>query len=244
VIDAKEFLRSGAGDDAARFQQNNARGHQQGLTEIVGNEDDGLAEAAGQSAEFTLELGARDRIERAKRLVHQQNRRIGGKGASHADPLTLASGKLARAPMGKFARIEADKLQHLIDAGGRASGIPILQIRNQGDIFRHREMRKQPRILNDVADAAAQANKVPPARCPALDKNFPFRGKQHPVHQPEEGGLAAAAAPKKYHGLATWDCQCDASDQRPRRNNVNVERHVPKFDHILEKIWRFRIHFD
>ncbi len=43
--------------------------------------------------EFRLKLCARDWIERAKGLVHQQNGRLGGERARQSDALPLAAGK-------------------------------------------------------------------------------------------------------------------------------------------------------
>ena len=47
-----------------------------------------------QPLEFGVQLGLRDRIERAERLVHQQQLRIGRQRARQADALTLATGQL------------------------------------------------------------------------------------------------------------------------------------------------------
>ncbi len=177
MIKAKKFLRRGAGDDAARLEQNDSRGEKEGFAQIVGDEDDGLAEAARQGAEFALEFGASDGIEGAKGLVHQKNGRIGGEGASNADALALAAGKFAGTAMGKFARIEADEVEHFLDAGGDARGVPLSQSGNQGDIFCNGEVGEKTSVLDDVTDAAAEANEIPIASGTLLDKDFSLRGK-------------------------------------------------------------------
>jgi len=84
------------------LQQHNARGEEQGFVQIVCDENNGFAEAAGERAEFALKLGASYRIERAKGFVHQQDGRIGSKGAGDSDALALATGKFARVAVGKF----------------------------------------------------------------------------------------------------------------------------------------------
>ena len=66
----QEFVGRRGRDDAARLEQHDARGEPAGFAQIVGDEDDRLAEAASDVAEFALHLGARDGIERAERLVH------------------------------------------------------------------------------------------------------------------------------------------------------------------------------
>jgi len=155
VIEAKKFLGRGAGDDAAGFEQHNARSQEQGLAQIVRDEDDGFAETAGEGAEFALQFGSSDGIKRAEGLVHKKNRRIGGERAGYADALALATGKVAGAAMSEFARVEADKLQHFLDAGGGAGIIPSLQNRNERHVFSNGKMREETCVLNDVADAAA-----------------------------------------------------------------------------------------
>jgi hypothetical protein len=177
VVEAKKFLGRSVGDDAAGFEQDNTRGEEQGFAQIVGDKDNGFAEAAGEGAEFALELGASDGIERAEGLIHEQDGRIGGEGTSDADTLTLAAGKFARMTMREFAGIEADKMQHFINAGGDARGIPLFQNGNESDVFGNGEMGEETGVLDDVTDAAAEADEIPIAGGTILDEDFPLRGK-------------------------------------------------------------------
>ena len=125
MIDAQKFPRRGAGDDAAFFEQNDARGQQQRFTEIVGDEHDGFAQAAREVGEFALQFRARDGIERAEGLVHQEDRRIGAESARNADPLSLAAGKLGGASLREFARFESYETQQFVDAGLQCARNPI-----------------------------------------------------------------------------------------------------------------------
>ncbi len=176
MVKAEEFLRCGAGDDAAGFEEDDARGEEQGFAQIVGDEDDGLAKAAGEGAEFALKLGAGDGIKCAEGLVHEQDGRIGGKGAGDANALTLTAGEFAGAAMSEFARIEADEAEHFIDAGRGAGAAPFFQSGNKADIFCNAEMGEETGVLNDVTDAAAQADEIPIASRALLDEDFPLRG--------------------------------------------------------------------
>ena len=66
-------------------------------------------------------LAAGQRIERPKRLIHQQNGRIGGQRPRHAHALSLPSGKLVRIAPQKFAGLESHQGQQLLaraSAGG------------------------------------------------------------------------------------------------------------------------------
>ena len=80
---------------------------------------DGLPQVALDALELALQLGSRDRIERAERLVHQQHRRIGGQRARHADTLALPARQLVRPACRKVGRRQADELEQLRRARAR-----------------------------------------------------------------------------------------------------------------------------
>jgi hypothetical protein len=110
MIDAGKFLRSGIGDDTAAFQQDYARSEKQRFAKIVGDEDDRLAEAAGEGAEFALKFGAGNGIERAERLIHEEDGRVSGEGAGYADALALAAGEFVRAAGSEFGGVQAHQV--------------------------------------------------------------------------------------------------------------------------------------
>jgi hypothetical protein len=155
MIDAGKFLRGGVGDNAAALKKDDAGGEEQRFTEIMGDEDDGFAEAAGEGPEFTLKLGAGYGIECAEGFVHKENRRVGGKGARHADALALSARKFVRLARREFDGIKADEGEKLADARGNAGGIPLFKAGNKSDVLRHGEMGEKPRFLNYIADAAS-----------------------------------------------------------------------------------------
>ena len=82
---------------------------------VVRHDEDCLADLLLNAAKLLVHLAARDRIERAERLVHQQNRRVGGERARHADTLTLPAGQLggsSRREVGPAEPCEVEKLAH------------------------------------------------------------------------------------------------------------------------------------
>ena len=177
MVEAKKFLRRGAGDNATGLEQDYAGSEQERFTQIVGYEHDGFAEAADKSAEFVLKLGASDGIQCAERFVHQENWRISGKGTCDPDALALAAGEFAGAAMRKFARIKADEMEHFSDPSGRARRIPVFQSGNEGDVLRNGKMGEEAGFLDDVTNAATEANGVPFSREAILDQDCPLRGK-------------------------------------------------------------------
>jgi hypothetical protein len=92
MVDPEKFFGGRRGDDSAGLKQNDARCETASLTKIVRHENDCLAEASRDISKFALHFSARHRIESTKRLVHQQNRRIGGQGARNTDTLALPTG--------------------------------------------------------------------------------------------------------------------------------------------------------
>ena len=177
MIEAEKFPRRGTGDNTAGFEQDDAGGQEQGLAQIVGDKDDGFAESAGKGPEFLLKFGAGDGIERTERFVHQQDRRIGGEGAGNADPLALASGELARATFGVFARIKTHQPEHFLDSGCRARRVPVFQTGYEGHILCNGEMGEQAGVLDDVTNAPTKANGIPLGSDAILHEDFPFRWK-------------------------------------------------------------------
>ena len=98
-----------------------------------------------QLQQFVLQLGADQRVERRERLVHQQDRRFGGKGAGKADALLHAAGEL----VGVFLRplVEIDQLELPLHArlalGFRHAG----KFEAEADILLHRAPRQQAELL-------------------------------------------------------------------------------------------------
>ena len=74
------------------------------LLDVVRHEQDRLAHLGLQPEELHLQPLARDRVDRAERLVHEQDRGIGGQRPSHADALALAAGELVRVAVTVRAR--------------------------------------------------------------------------------------------------------------------------------------------
>jgi hypothetical protein len=177
MVEAEKILRRSGGNNAASLQQDDAGSEEKRFAKIVSDKDDGFAKAAGEGAKFALKFGAGDGIECAEGLVHQQDGGIGGEGASDADALALAAGKFARAAMGELARVEANEMEHFINASRDAGGLPSFQSGNEGNVLRDGEMREEACILDDVTNAAAEVDGIPFSRGTPLDEDLALRGK-------------------------------------------------------------------
>ena len=82
------------GEHAAFAQDDDPVAHLDRLVDVVGHEDDRLANLLLQAQELVLQALAGDRVDRAERLVHEHQRRVDGQGAGEADALALAARQL------------------------------------------------------------------------------------------------------------------------------------------------------
>ncbi len=103
----QKFLRRVNAHQSARFDKCDACAQKQRFARIVRDENNGFLETLLQIGKFLLQLAARERVERAERLVHQENRRIGGECSRHAHALALAARKLVRISMREVCYVES-----------------------------------------------------------------------------------------------------------------------------------------
>ena len=129
---------------------------------------DRLAHLLVQAQELGLEAVARDRVERAERLVHQHQRRVDGERAGEADALALPAGELRGVALAVVG-LEADQLEQLGGARAGALLVPAEQARDGRDVVRDGHVREQADLLDHVADAAAELDDVLVADARAVD---------------------------------------------------------------------------
>ena len=105
-----------ARDDATRPRRHDdeMRAEKQGLFDGVGDEEDLLARTVPDVDEQLLHLLARQAVERAERLVHEEDGGVGGERAGDADALAHAAGQFIRGGVGEV--LQADQAQQLLGA--------------------------------------------------------------------------------------------------------------------------------
>ena len=96
-------------EHAALAQDRDAIAHLDRLVDVVGDEHDRLLHFLLQAQELVLQAGAVDRVDRAERLVHQHQRRVGRERARHADALALAARQLRRVAAAELLGLQADQ---------------------------------------------------------------------------------------------------------------------------------------
>ena len=117
--------------------------------------------------ELAAQFVARHRVEGAERLVQQHHLRPRRQRAREADALLLTAGQLRRQTAAILRRRQVDHVEQLIDALLDPLGRPAEELRHHGDVFGDGQVREQADALEDVADAAAQLDRIGGARRPA-----------------------------------------------------------------------------
>ncbi len=135
------------------------------------NEDGGEADLVVKLAHRAPEHVARDRIERAERLVQQQQFALARQRARDADALLLAAGKLRGQAIGEIGR-QTDAFERGADVDRSAAGKP----GDDADILGHGQMREQADILEDIADAAAKLDRIDMRDVLSVDQDPPRVG--------------------------------------------------------------------
>ena len=88
----------------------------------MGDHDRGQAELAVQLAKIVAERVAGEGVERAERLVHQHDARLGGERTRHADALALAAGKFVRQAVAILRAVQPHEIEQFVDPRGNFSG--------------------------------------------------------------------------------------------------------------------------
>src|SRR5437879_340014 len=201
----------------------------------MGDEENGLPQLLLQSQKFALQVGTRERIKRAKRLVHQKNRRIGSKCPRHAHALTLPSGKLMRIT-GADVTVEANQLHQFLDALCNSFLRPVFNCGDEADIALNGEVGEKPDFLDHISNVAAQLDYIPLASGTDFHTNFAIREFEQTIHQLKCSGLARAAAAEQNQDLTTPNFKIQ--DRQDFASIQKTVRNIAEFDDRLGR----RIH--
>ena len=105
-----------------------------------------------QAPQPLAQLGADVGVERAERLVEQQDLGLDGQRAGERHALALAAGELGR--VARLVAVEADDLQQLVDLRRDLGLRPLADAQAEGDVVAHGHVLERGVVLEDEADAA------------------------------------------------------------------------------------------
>ena len=193
-------------------EDGHAVAHPDRLVDVVGHQHHGLAELGLQPAELVLQAAPHDRVDGAEGLVHQQHRRVGGQRTGDADALPLTAGELVGVAPGVLLRVEPDGVEQLVGAlaGGRLR--LAVEQRDGHHVLLDALVGEQPDLLDDVADAAAQLDRVGVGDVLAVEPDPAGGGLDEPVDHLERRGLAAARRADEADHLAARDVEVELVD--------------------------------
>ena len=185
------------------------------------------ASARFQRLELPLDRAARDRVERAEGLVHQDERRVRGERARHADALPLAARELPRPPAGELRGRQAHEREQLLGARAALRRRPAEQARHRLDVLAHRSSAERGRPPGSRSRCGAAGATGSCSARVARRRRAPVpRRVEQPVGELQGGRLAAAGrarrAPRSRPG-ATESVKPSSTGARPGRSASDVD---------------------
>src|SRR5438105_7488823 len=181
---------------------------------VVSDEEHGLAPPIPETGERVLHPGPRLGVEGAKRLVEQEDGRIGREHSRHLDHLRHARGQLLRER--RLERREADEAEELVAHNPPRCGSNALGEKAELQVFPHRHPGKDGGFLQDVSPLPAGALD---ARAGAADRSL--RRAKEPGEDAQQRRLPAAYGTEQGQELVLLDLEAQAF-QRLRRRQAGI----------------------
>src|ERR1700730_3694912 len=185
---------------------------QQSLDDIMCDVNHGLLRLLPYARQLLLQATLRDRIERRKGLVHQQDLGLHDEGTRDLNALLHPAREFER----KLAQVlgQSDHAQIELELSLVFGRSDALEPRPKQDIFPHVEPRKKSRrcILEDHGPVGAGAvYRGPPARRPllAFDFDLAASGALKACYEVEDRALAASARPQQAIEITAADFDAD-----------------------------------
>ena len=155
-----------------------------------------------QAQELVLEALAVDRVDRAERLVHQHQRRVGGERAGDADALALAAGELRRVAAAHLRR-QPDQVEQLARRASACGACPSPAAAGRWRCCRRSSGAGTGRSAGSRSRSwrrSSVSSRL--AHAAAADQDVALGDVDHAVDHPHRGRLAAAGRPDEHADLA------------------------------------------
>ncbi len=191
--------------DVAFAHHRDARSHRHRLFLVVGDHHAGHADFLDDVDELDLGFFAQLLVERAERLVEQQQLRPLGQAACERDALLLASRQLMGLALGELA--ELHELEHGLDALGDPVLGHAFALQSERDVLPHRQVREERIRLEHHVDRAVVGRDV--GEVAAVEHDAPRGRRLEAREHAQQGRLAAAGGADQREDLALGDVQVD-----------------------------------
>ncbi len=196
--------------DAAAVHQHDPVRHAHRLVLVVRHEQEGDAEPVLDLLELALDLPAQLEVERAQRLVEQQQLWPVDDGPRQRHALLLAAGKLGRQTLTEAG--EADELQSLARALRCLVLWRALPARPIGHVLRHAHMWEEGVVLEHRVERAPIGRQ--PRHILAREPDRAGLRRQEAGDAAQQRGLAAARWSQQSDELALLDGEVDRREGR------------------------------
>ena len=212
---------------APAAQHDDSIGHREHVGHAVADQHDGDSLVA-QPAHEIQHFGHLAHRYRRRRLVHQDDLRIGQPGTGDRHRLTLAAGHVANDIARPRLRFQLDEQlggapAHRLEIENAQRPDPARELPAHEDVDGGRQVVAERQILIDDLDAAAGGPRRPRERGrAAIDKQLAGRGREVAGHDLDEGRLAGAVVPHQTDHFAGRDRQRDIIE---RVNGAEVLRY-------------------
>ena len=164
---------------------------------IVADEHDRLFQLALHLQELVLDHFTVDRVNRAERFIHQQNRRIRRQGTDHANTLLLTAGHFAWVAVKEFMRVHRHHIHQLFGTRFTARFIPAEHARDDGNVLFDGHVREQTNLLDNVADVTAQRHRVHFVGVFAVNQDVAAARRNQAINHLQRRGFPAAGRAKQ-----------------------------------------------
>ena len=203
-----DLARRAALHDPAAFHQGNAVADLERLVQIMADEDDRALQLGLQVQKFILQPGADQRVQRRERLIHQQDRGLGDKGAGKANALLHAARQFAHLAVRPLRQVHQRQL-HVDLVAPLVRGLPG-QFKAQPHILAHRPPGQQPEGLENHGDIgqpqAAQGGGIGLGHADHLvavqHPHFTPHHRVKGIHPAQQCGFSRTGKPHQHQNLA------------------------------------------
>jgi hypothetical protein len=188
--------RDRADPPGASREEHDAVGQEDRLGDRMRDEHDGRLRRLGEPLQLEVHLVARDRVERAEGLVHEQDLGVVAQGSSNGDALAHAARELPRERL--LEALQADELAQLVRPAPALALVDLAQRQRQPDVLLDRVPGEEVRVLEDEAELAQRlvvAVIAAPQRA-AADRHLAGARLRQAGQDPQQRRLPAARLPE------------------------------------------------
>ena len=199
-----------------RVHDDDAVGHLHRFFLVVRHDHRRRVRLVVQAAKPGAQLLAHPRVERAERLVEQQDLRVDGECACQSHALALSARKLCWIPL--CQPLELDELEQLVDTLVDLCTRPATYLEAEGDVVAHGHVLERGVMLEDEADAAFL--RWPRGHVVAVEQDGPRVGTLEPGDHSQKRRLPAPARP----------------EQRGQRSGRHLDGNIVQRDEVAEAL--------